>query len=76
MSPRTKVLVALVLPQVAAFYVVRRLVRELRDEAGERIEGLMDGLELAVLDEMASWERAGQGYVEPLDEGWGPREAP
>ena len=74
MSPRTKVLVALVLPQVAAFYVVRRLVRVLRDEAGERIEGLMDGLELAVLDEMASWERA--GFEDAADDGWAPRVAP
>lgn len=61
---KLKVLAILVLPQVAAFYAVRNVVRAI----SEKQEELMDGFELAVLEEMLSWERASAGFTDPDDD--------
>lgn len=66
---KLKVLAILVLPQVAAFYAVRNVVRAI----SEKQEELMDGFELAVLEEMLSWEQAGSGFKDPHDDGSLPR---
>lgn len=72
MSRATKILAIIVLPQVAAFYAARSVWRAIT----EKQEELLDGFELAVLEELLSWENAASGFTDPHDDGSLPRLLP
>jgi len=73
---RTRALALVVIPQVAAFYVVRGTWRWFNKVVGEKIDDTIDGLELAVIEEFASWERAANGPARDADDSLFPRVLP
>lgn len=73
---RSTLVAVVVLPQVAAFYAVRGTWRWLNKVVGERIENEIDGFELAVLEELASWDRALNGPAIDKDDSLFPRVLP
>jgi hypothetical protein len=69
---KTRVLAAVVLPQVALFYVLRGVVRAITDHQ----QHLADGFELAVIEELLTWERAADAVGDPDDDRLFPRVLP